>query len=111
MTEQEKSQPTPMPVQAVEADKLPRESGWSYKEICNIVGNLYLDSYHRVSNMEEEFESIINDYQSKLMQMQAEIEKKNSYIEDLNSQVIALKKELEHGRQKSNPNIAPNPVR
>ena len=86
---------TAIPVQAVDADQLPREKGWTYEEMSQIVGSLYLDSAHRMKVQEEQFDAIIEEYDKRIMQMQAEIQLQQENGDSLLKQVSALNRELE----------------
>ncbi len=51
-----------IPITAISPDQLPAETPIKWDEICKIVGNLYLESYRRVSTMESHFQSIVSQY-------------------------------------------------
>ena len=65
---------TAVPVSTVDADQLPREKGWTYEEMSSIVGSLYLDSAHQIKVREEQFNALIEEYDKRIMQLQAEIQ-------------------------------------
>ncbi len=87
--------PTAIPVQAVDADQLPREKGWTYDEMTSIVGSLYLDSAHRMKVQEEQFNAIIEEYDKRTMQLQAEVQLQKENGDSLLKQVAKLNRELE----------------
>jgi len=88
-------QPTSIPIQAVDADQLPREKGWSYDEIARIVGSLYLDSHHRLSLAEEQFAAVSDEYQRKVLQTEAALQAKQEEVDRLMKEIGQLKRELE----------------
>ena len=61
-----------VPVDAVDADQLPRERGLKYDDIARIIGSLYLDSHHRIQVIEEQFQAVVSDLQNKIEQLQIE---------------------------------------
>ncbi len=63
---------TAIPVQAVDVDQLPREKGFTYEEMTSIIGALYLDSAHSAKVQDEQFSAVIEEYDKRIMQMQAE---------------------------------------
>jgi hypothetical protein len=77
-----------IPIQAVDADQLPREHGISYDEVAYIIGSLYLDSHHRVKVLEEQFSAVSEEYKQQLSYSQAS-------ESELKKQVISLRRELE----------------
>jgi len=87
--------PGAIPVQAVDADQLPREKGWTYEEFASIVGSLYLDTHHAMKVREEQFQAVSEEYQRHVMRLQAEIQGKQSENEHLTKQVATLRRELE----------------
>jgi len=86
---------TAIPVQAVDADQLPREKGWTYEEMSSIVGSLYLDSAHQLKVREEQFNAVIEEYDKRIMQLQAELQLRREEMENLRKQVGNLTRELE----------------
>ena len=72
-----------IPIASTSVDQLPAELPLKYDDICNIVGHLYLDSYHRISVLEDQFKSIIKTYVEQNQQLQQDNE--------------ILKKQLENG--------------
>lgn len=93
--------PTSIPVQAVDADQLPREKGLTYEEVSSIIGALYLDSHHQMKVNEEQFSAVVDEYEKRLMQMQAQIQVAREELERSRQEVSALRRELEKrdGRQ------------
>jgi hypothetical protein len=98
-----KANSTAIPVQAVDADQLPREKGWTYEEMTSIVGSLYLDSAHRMKVQEEQFNAIAEEYEKRVMQMHAEIQLQQEEVDGLRKQVASLTRELEaqHGHTRT----------
>ena len=86
---------TAIPVQAVDADQLPREGGWTYEEMSSIVGSLYLDSAHQMKVREEQFSAVIEEYDKRILQLQAELQLRQEEVENLRKQVGNLTRELE----------------
>ncbi len=86
---------TAIPVQAVDADQLPREKGWTYEEMASIVGSLYLDSTHQLKVREEQFSAVISEYDKRIMQMQAMTQTQQEEIDGLRKQIATLSSELE----------------
>ena len=64
-----------MPIEAVDADQLPRETALQYEELCLIVGSLYIDSHHRVNTMEERHKAIVGELQFRLRETTKEIQR------------------------------------
>lgn len=77
-----------IPVQSVDADQLPREKGLAYDEVCKIIGSLYLDSHHAVAIREEQFNAVSDEYQRRILALQAE-------VKQLTSQLSSAQRELE----------------
>jgi len=86
---------TAIPVQAVDADQLPREKGFTYEEMTSIIGSLYLDSAHRAKVQEEQFTAVVEEYDKRIMQMQAELQLRQEEVENVRKQVGTLTRELE----------------
>jgi len=86
---------TAIPVQTVDADQLPREKGFTYEEMTSIIGSLYLDSAHRAKVQEEQFNAVVEEYDKRIMQMQAHIQTQQEEVEGLRKQVATLTRELE----------------
>lgn len=96
------SSKTSIPLQAVNADELPREKGWTYDEISAVVGSLYLDSRHALKVRDEQFNVVIAEYKRQISVLQEELSKRNTELtesrtimNDLRDQVAALQKELD----------------
>lgn len=87
--------PTAIPVQAVDADQLPREKGFTYEEMTSIIGSLYLDSAHRTKVQEEQFNAVMEEYDKRMMQMQAELQLRQEEVDGLRKQMATLTRELE----------------
>ncbi len=87
--------PTAIPVQAVDADQLPREKGFTYEEMTSIIGALYLDSAHRAKIQDEQFSAVIEEYDKRIMQLQAEVQQLQENGDSLLKQVATLNRELE----------------
>jgi len=51
-----------LPVHAISPDKLPAESPIQIEEIYQVIGSLYLDSYHRMKSLEQQAKSVIQQY-------------------------------------------------
>ncbi len=100
--EQQQADTTAIPVQAVDADQLPREKGWTYEEMSSIVGSLYLDSHHQIKVREEQFSAVISEYEKRILQIQAQLQVKQEEVDGLLKSEAALKRELEtrNGNQK-----------
>jgi hypothetical protein len=103
-----------LPIQAVDADQLPREGGLSYDEVTSIIGSLYLDSHHAMKVREEQFQAILNEHEAVSMRLRAELQGKQEEVNRLVSEVTALRRELEirkdEGRQ-SRPTAPSSPDR
>ena len=67
-----------IPVEAVDADQLPRDRGIQYEEVVRIVGSLYLDSQHLLITAEERYNSIVQELKETIF----ELEKKNEFLEE-----------------------------
>ena len=87
--------PTQVPIEAVDADQLPHEKAWTYEEFAKIVGSLYLDSHHRVSVMEEQFNAISQEYKSVIERLQIENGTITEDAKELRGTVSRLQRELE----------------
>lgn len=87
--------PTSVPVQAVDADQLPREKGLTYEEVTSIIGSLYLDSHHQMKVREEQFAAVIEEYDKRIMQMQAQAQIVDEELTARKKEVYQLKRELE----------------
>ena len=97
--------PTSIPVQAVDADQLPREKGLTYEEVSSIVGSLYLDSHHQLKVREEQFSAIVDEYDKTILQTQAQVKTIQQELETSQKEVSQLRRELEKrdGRRPSTP--------
>jgi hypothetical protein len=91
---------TQIPVPVVSPDKLPAEKGWTYTEIANIVGSLYLDTRKRFSLMEEQFSAVLSEYKMRLENAEHE----NG---ELKLQIAKLRSELER-REKGRVDTTPD---
>jgi len=87
--------PTSIPVQTADADQLPREKGWTYEEMASILGSLYLDSHHQMKVREEQFSSVVDEYEKRVLQAQAQIQATQQELEAATAQVSQLRRELE----------------
>jgi len=101
--------PTAIPIQAVDADQLPREKGWTYDEIAAIVGSLYLDSHHNMKLREEQFAAVTEEYEKRMAQLHGEIQGNVNERESLIRQVATLRREVEirNGQRTESRPIAP----
>lgn len=61
-----------IPIQAVSPSSLSAETPLKYDEICRLIGNLYLESYIRVSGLESHFKSLMQQYHETNMQLSQE---------------------------------------
>jgi len=105
--------PTSVPMQTVEADQLPREKGWTYDEFARIVGSLYLDSHHAMKVSEEQFQAVSDEYERRILQVQAEVQGKQGEVERLVKEVAQLRRELEirNDERKPRPDTPSSPHR
>jgi hypothetical protein len=106
--EDKTSSRTAIPLQAVNADELPREKGWTYDEISTVVGSLYLDSRHALKIRDEQFNAVIAEYKRQISVLQSELSQHNdvrsehqTVVNDLRDQVTALQKELDIERDRN----------
>ncbi len=67
---------------AISPEQLQAEKPINYDEICRIVGSLYLDSYHRVSAIEEHAKSIIQEYANRIEDLTLENGQLRKSLED-----------------------------
>ena len=106
--------PTQLPIQAVDADQLPREGGLSYDEVATIVGSLYLDSHHAMKVREEQFQAMSDEYEATSLRAQAAYNGKQEEVNRLVTEVGALRRELEIRKDvgtQSRPSTTPSPDR
>jgi len=85
---------TSLPIDSVPIDQLPQEKGWSLKEINEIVGGLYLNSYHRASAMEEQFNSILSTLKQTVSSLEQNLKFSREETSRLNDENARLKREL-----------------
>jgi len=74
-----------IPINSVSLDEMPQEKGLSYDKICAVVGSLYLDSHHRFSIMEDQFNAMIEEYRRQIHDLTTEIErvkKENGFLKN-----------------------------
>jgi len=71
-----------IPVQAVSPDQLPAEKPIKWDDICRIVGNLYLDSYQRVSAIEDHARGIMAQYADRINDLTQENGQLKKALED-----------------------------
>jgi hypothetical protein len=96
-------------MEVADADQLPREKGWTYEELALVVGSLYLDSHHRASIMEEQFNAVSEDYQKQILQLQAAVKSKQEEAERYLKEASQLRRELEKNvRTQPRPPVAPS---
>ena len=93
--EHQQGSPSSIPLDAMSADQLPREKGIQYDEVARIVGSLYLDSHMHVSKLEDQFQAVSEEYQTKVLQLQAQVGAASQEIDRLNKRVATLNRELE----------------
>lgn len=100
---------TSIPMEVVDADQLPREKGWTYDEFAMVVGSLYLDSHHRASVVEEQFNAVSEDYQKQILQLQAVVKSKQEEAERYLREASQLRRELEKNvRTQPRPPVTPS---
>jgi hypothetical protein len=87
--------PTSIPVQAVDADQLPRDKGLTYEEVTSILGSLYLDSHHQMMVREEQFSAVVDNYKESLAQLEAQAQTLKTLLEDAQKELSVLRRELE----------------
>ncbi len=98
---------TAIPVQAVDADQLPREKGFTYEEMTSIIGSLYLDSAHRAKVQDEQFSSVIEEYDKRIMQMQAELHIQQGEMDGLRKQIGNLTRDVEARNDNTRTRVHP----
>lgn len=81
-----------VPMESMELDKLPSETGWKFEEIARIVGSLYLESSHQVNTMKEHVEALLKQYKE---QSAAAFKQQEEQIRQLEAENLNLKRELE----------------
>lgn len=84
-----------IPLQAANAEQLPREQGWTYDEIAKIVGSLYLDSRHSIQLREEQFQAVVAEYQQKLADLNTQVRSLEGNVQNLTKENNALRQELD----------------
>lgn len=82
-----------IPTEVKEADNLPKEHALSYNEIALVVGSLYLDSHHKISSMNKDFDSIIGETRNLLEQKTMQLQTKNSQVQSLENKIQNLENE------------------
>ena len=55
-----------IPVNAMGADELPRETPLKYDDICRVIGDLYLRLNMNDSTSKEQFEAVVGQLQSRI---------------------------------------------
>jgi len=106
--------PNQLPIQAVDADQLPREGGLSYDEVVSIIGSLYLDSHHSMKVREEQFQAMADEYEATNLRAQAAYNGKQEEVNRLVTEVGTLRRELEIRKDvgnQSRPLVTPSPDR
>lgn len=98
--------PTQVPVEAVDADQLPKERAWTYEEIAAIVGSLYLDSHQRHAIMQEQFKAVAQDYEATVVRLQRENQQLTEDNQELRGQVSRMTNELEARNRGTRTTIA-----
>ncbi len=95
-----------IPLQAANAEQLPREKGWTYDEIARIVGSLYLDSHHSIQVREEQFQAVVAEYQKKLTDLNTQVSGLEETVRNLTTENNGLRHELDvrsHGDEHDSP--------
>jgi phage host-nuclease inhibitor protein Gam len=71
-----------IPITAISPNQLPAETPLKLDEIYRIIGSLYLDSYHKISTLEDHFKTIIEQYADQLNQLKQENDGLRRTLED-----------------------------
>jgi uncharacterized coiled-coil protein SlyX len=99
---------TSIPVQSVDADQLPREKGLTVEEVSSIIGGLYLDSAHQTKVREEQFTAVVEEYDKRMVQLQAQLQSVQQELQASEGQVIQMRNELEKRNGPRTPSASGN---
>lgn len=61
-----------VPIDVVDADQLPRDSGISYKEMCSVIGDIYFRMQHQEKNQAEQFQAVVNQLRTRIQELVTE---------------------------------------
>jgi len=72
-----------VPIDAVEATDLPRETPIKYDEVCKLIGDLYFRLHHQESTQQEQFKAFAGQLQGRIQEYAAENAKLRAEIAEL----------------------------
>ena len=76
-----------IPLDVVDADKLPIEHPITYDEICRIIGSLYLDGIRKSKGIEGQAKNLLNQLNGQMELLREENSKLKKQISELDKEL------------------------